>query len=133
MKRLTIAALAALFALPVAIADEHEEDERWMDDQDAQDCLRLISIDRTEVVDNRNILFFMHDGTVYNNHLPNDCPTLENEDAFMYRTSMNMLCDLDIITVLRDIGFGMGNGPSCGLGKFHPVSQEAAKAMLEGM
>jgi len=130
MKRFTTIALAALFALPLAVADEREADERWLDDQEAQDCLRLISVDRTEVVDNRNILFFMRDGTVYNNHLPNDCPSLATEDRFMYRTSMNMLCDLDTVTVLRDIGFGMGNGPSCGLGKFHPVSPEAAKGML---
>lgn len=47
----------------------------------------------------------------------------------MYRTSVGQLCDLDIITVLDDIGFGLTSGVSCGLGQFHPVTEAEARAI----
>ncbi|HSM31089.1 MAG TPA: hypothetical protein VK854_10345 [Woeseiaceae bacterium] len=39
------------------------------------------------------------------------------------------MCVLDVITVLDDIGFGVTSGISCGLGMFHPVSEEEVKAI----
>jgi hypothetical protein len=49
----------------------------------------------------------------------------------MYRTSLPQLCDLDIITVLDDAGFGFMPGASCGLGRFYPITKDEAKAMKE--
>ncbi|MDH3511808.1 MAG: hypothetical protein OER85_13220, partial [Gammaproteobacteria bacterium] len=43
--------------------------------------------------------------------------------------SLSQLCDLDIITVLNDYGFGFTPGPSCGLGRFYPITKEEAKAL----
>lgn len=43
---------------------------------DAEHCVSLRRIDRTEVVDDRNILFHMRGGNVYLNNLPHKCPGL---------------------------------------------------------
>jgi hypothetical protein len=102
-------------------------DER--DDQDAERCILLRNIVSTDVVDDSNILFYMRGNKVYLNQLSHRCPGLRAEKAFMYRTSLSELCDLDIITVLNDRGFGFTPGASCGLGRFYPMSKDEAKAM----
>jgi len=97
---------------------------------DAEQCVRLTAIDRTRVVDRRNILFYMKNGDIYRNQLPRECPGLAFEDTFMYRTSLNQLCNVDIITVLRNIGFGFQPGISCGLGMFEPIDELTAEELL---
>lgn len=96
---------------------------------DAEHCVNLSRIDRTEVVDDRTILFYMLGDDIYRNALPHRCPGLEWEESFMYRSSLNQLCNVDIITVLDDIGFGFRGGMSCGLGMFHPISEEEAELL----
>ncbi len=91
-------------------------------------CVSLARIKRTDVVDDQNILFYMNGRKVYLNKLPHKCHGLARADAFMYRTSMSQLCDLDIITVLNNIGFGFMRGPSCGLGTFS-IDKERAKEL----
>jgi len=81
-------------------------------------CLR---IDRTRVADENTILFHMRGGDVYRNDLETRCPNIESEQGFMYRTTLNQLCDSDVVTVLDDIGFGFMPGASCGLGNFRPI------------
>ncbi len=98
---------------------------------DSEHCVNLRRIDRTDVVDDRNILFYMKGGDVYVNRLPHSCPGLRWEKAFMYRTSLSQLCDVDIITTLDNMGFGFRPGMSCGLGMFHPISKETAKLLKE--
>lgn len=95
-------------------------------------CISLNRIDRTAVVDDRSILFYMRGGDVYLNRLPHRCPGLRWEEAFMYRTSIGRLCDLDIITVLNNIGFGYSPGASCGLGMFFPISEATASQLRGG-
>ena len=109
-----------------------EEDEKKPIDEllsDAEHCISLSRIDRTDVVDDSNILFYMKGGDVYLNRLPHRCPGLRWEKAFMYRTSLSQLCNVDIITVLDNMGFGFSPGVSCGLGPFYPISEETAKAL----
>lgn len=96
-----------------------------------EQCVSLIRIDRTEVIDDQNILFHMRGGDIYRNHLPHRCPGLGFHESFMYRTSLNQLCNVDIITVLNDIGFGFSPGPSCGLGLFYPVTEDDAEKLRE--
>jgi hypothetical protein len=78
-------------------------------------CIPIVSIDHTEVVDDRTILFHMRDKTVYRNVLPAKCPGLKFEDGFSYTTSIPELCStVEIIRVLR-------RGTSCGLGAFEKL------------
>ena len=122
-RALCAALLALVWCLPGTAGAEDKE-------SDAEQCLRLASIDHTEVVDDTTILFHMKNGDVYRNKLPYRCPGLRRERAFMYRTSLNQLCNVDIITVLSDIGFGFTPGASCGLGMFHPVRALTADELL---
>lgn len=96
---------------------------------DGEHCVSLMRIQRTDVLDDRSILFYMKGGQIYLNRLPHRCPGLRWERAFMYRTSLSKLCDLDIITVLDNLGFGYSPGVSCGLGMFFPISEGTAKAL----
>lgn len=93
-------------------------------------CLSLNSIKSTEIIDERHIVFHMRNGDTYYNQLPHRCGGLRRDDTIMYRPTMNRLCDLDFITVLNSGGFGFIQGPSCGLGKFHPTD-EAGVALLK--
>ncbi len=98
---------------------------------DGEHCISLNRIDHTRVVDDQSILFYMRGGDVYLNRLPHRCPGLRWEEAFMYRTSIGRLCDLDIITVLDNMGFGYSPGASCGLGMFYPISEVTAQELLQ--
>lgn len=114
--------LIGLSPLTVSLADEHI-------DEDAERCISIRQIDRTEVIDDHSILFYMRGGPVYRNQLPHRCPGLRREKTFMYRTSSSWLCDLDIATVLHDRGFGFTPGASCGLGRFQPITEEDVEAL----
>ena len=106
---------------------------------DAQDpvaraCLGLMQIRTSEVLDNQHILFTMNDGTLFPNNLPYACPGLRRDTAWLHRTSLNNVCDLDLITVLNHGGGGFMPGASCGLGRFEPVPRpqlESLRAQLK--
>ncbi len=83
-------------------------------------CVQLSNIRETRVRDDRTIDFYMRDGKVYRNVLPNSCPQLGFEERFSYATSLSQLCSVDIITVLYSSP--PYRGTSCGLGQFQPVT-----------
>lgn len=108
----------------LALAQDAPEDE-------AVHCLSLNRIRSSDVISDRYILFRMRDNTAYVNVLRHACPGLRRNKAIMYRTSVGQLCDLDIITVLEDIGFGLMPGASCGLGTFQPIDEEGIADLKE--
>ena len=122
---LTLVVAAALVSAPVPA--QRGDGARSDRADEPRDCINLREIDRTRVPDEDTILFFMRDGDVYRNDLPNRCPDLDFDERFMYRVSLNRLCDSDVITVIDDVGFGFMPGASCGLGKFRPISEEEAE------
>lgn len=86
-------------------------------------CLPIASIRSTKVVDDQTIQFLMRGRPDYINHLPNRCPGLGFYKSFGYATALNVVCDLDIITVIET----NRRGASCGLGKFvefDPAAEE---------
>jgi len=111
---------------------ENEAEQRPLDELvgENEKCVSLARIDRTRVVDERTILFYMRGGDIYLNRLPHRCIGLRRGKTFMYKTSLNRLCNVDIITVLDDIGFGFSRGASCGLGSFQPIREDVAKMLL---
>jgi hypothetical protein len=86
-------------------------------------CISLNRVDRTEVIDDRTLIFHMRNGTIYLNHLERECPGLRREERFMYSPTGNRLCDVDTITVLEQWGFGLTRGFTCGLAEFHPITE----------
>ncbi len=110
-----------------AIADEGDTTAT---EDTAELCVNIRRIKRTDVVDERNILFYMNGGKIYVNTLPRNCNGLRFNDGIMYETSLFELCNVDVITVLRRMG-GIGFSPfgSCGLGKFRPITREEVIAL----
>ena len=85
------------------------------------DCIQRNRIRETRVRDDRTIDFYMIGNKVYRNRLPQSCPQLGFEQSFGYKTALDQLCSVDIITVLRRTG-RLEPGASCGLGSFQPVT-----------
>ena len=106
-----------------------------VDAQDADDeqrrCIPRARIDRTEVIDDQTIAFYLKPDDIYINRLRRACSRLERAGRFSYRMSTSLLCANDLITVLEDSGIGLASGPTCGLGTFRPADEEFV-ALLKG-
>jgi hypothetical protein len=81
------------------------------------DCIDLVRIDRSEVIDDQTIRFHMKGGRIWENKLPFKCPQLGFEKSFSYATSISKLCSVDTIRVFIS-GAAGPNGATCGLGDF---------------
>jgi hypothetical protein len=121
LAKFAIGALPLLLA-PVAAFAQDDDDKPF--DRTPVDCVRVTLIDRTEAVDDQNILFHMRGDTVYRNHLPRRCPRLEHENRIAYKVYSGRLCDSDTVTVLEQGAFGLQQGFTCSLGDFVPLSPE---------
>lgn len=84
-------------------------------------CIMRSQIRNTRVRSDQVIDFEMRGGKVYRSVLPNSCPRLGFEEAFSYNTSINQLCNTEIIYVIQNFGGQIQRGAGCGLGRFVPV------------
>jgi hypothetical protein len=89
----------------------------------AVSCIHLSSIRESRVRSDSVIDFKTNGNKWFRNTLPNSCPSLGFEERFAYKTSLNQLCSVDIITVLQSPG--ISQGASCGLGQFQPIEAPA--------
>lgn len=126
-----IAASLAVALCLGAAADDARAQEDGERDMSAVQCVRVVDIDGIDIVSNQTLVFRMRGGDVYRNDLPHSCPGLRSNDTLMYRTSVGRLCNVDVITVLEDWGFGFSPGASCGLGMFHPITEEIADELKD--
>ena len=99
-------------------------------DRTPEKCLLSNRISRTEVVDDRTVLFYTRGGDVYQNILPGDCPGLKRNSRFTYEPFSNRLCDSDTVTVLVRFGRDLSRGSTCRLGEYHPLSEWEAEDLL---
>src|SRR6185312_15838786 len=83
-------------------------------------CLQSYLVDRTKVVDDNTIIFYMKNGSAWMNTLPHKCNGLKFANGFSYnQSSDNQICsNLEIIKVI-------GQGTTCGLGEFTPFTPPA--------
>ncbi len=125
--------LAAAFCLLILTPtiSAFAEDDGDVDEGGAR-CIDTRRISNTQIIDQQNILFHMRDRTIYHNELPRRCSGLRSGKTISYRTTLSRLCSNDFITLLDNFGVSMSRGPSCGLGKFRPVSKEEAEALRGG-
>lgn len=84
-------------------------------------CVNIRQIRSTRIIDDKTIDFEMAGGKIFRNSMEHSCPSLKSEDRFSYRTSLNQLCNVDIIYVLHDYGGRLQEGAGCGLGKFQQI------------
>lgn len=121
-----VAAGTALFALqPLANAQDEAPKRSRVPPAEVTgepvSCINLSQIRSSTVRDDRTIDFMMNGGKVYRNELPYQCSTLGFDRAFSYETSLTQLCNVDIITVVQNVGGNLNRGASCGLGMFTPI------------
>ncbi|HSG63869.1 MAG TPA: hypothetical protein VLD39_02670 [Gammaproteobacteria bacterium] len=98
-------------------------------DREPVDCIVASRIRQTKIIDNRTIVFYMTGGRAYVNELAINCPRLAREKRFSYDLRTSQLCSTDYITVLEYWGSTLREGPSCGLGQFHPITAEEAELL----
>ncbi|HET6630882.1 MAG TPA: DUF6491 family protein [Woeseiaceae bacterium] len=122
---------AGLTAAGISAAQEAGGEDTQSRDMNAKHCVRVQSIDQIDIVDSDTLVFRMRGDEVYRNELPYNCPGLQQGDTLMYRTTLGQVCDLDIVTVLEDWGFGFAPGASCGLGMFDPITEQIADELLQ--
>jgi hypothetical protein len=119
---LTCLAIAATLAGP-AIARKDKNAPVMTPAGKPQSCIQTSNIRETRVRDDQTIDFYMRGGRnkIYRNTLPYKCSGLGFEERFLYKSTTNQLCSVDVITVLHT-GGGV-QGPTCGLGDFQPVTE----------
>ena len=135
-KRLTMLAAVSLIMTGIAlptIAEEAEEEPGPSPFDillgESERCINMNRIERTDVIDDRTVAFYLRGGDIYVNRLPHRCPGLRSRQAFMYKNTTNTLCSIDTIRVLDSFGGTLRPGVGCGLGEFHPVSAATVKEM----
>jgi len=124
--------LGLLAGLTFPALAAYAQDEEPISDDNVTSCISVRSIRTTDIIDDRNILFYMRGDVVYHNILSRRCPGLAREDRFSYRTAASRLCDIDSINVLHSDARGMRPGTACGLGKFIKITREDAQALKDG-
>jgi hypothetical protein len=120
---LFVATFAALSLGATAGMSAKKEPETVRAVGEPVNCVSLTQIRSTKIIDDSTIDFRMTGGKTYRNSLPHSCPGLKSEDRFSYKTSLNRLCNVDIVRVLHDYGGRLQQGAGCGLGKFQPVEK----------
>jgi len=124
-RTLRLAVIVAGIATPTWLVAQNGEDGAF--DRTPQNCLILQTVDKTEVVDDQNIIFKLRNDKLFRNTLPRKCPNLQREGRFMYETTTGRLCAIDTITVLEQIGVNLSRGFTCRLGEFVPLSPAEAE------
>lgn len=132
MRTLIASFLFSLIAAGPGLAEEQEdEDTIYPDDESVPSvkCIRPKMIKATEVIDNRNILFYMRGDKIYRNVLPRRCRNLDRIGAFSYPSTYGRLCNVDRIRLLGSPGGGLSEGVQCRLGRFYPLTIEELEAV----
>jgi hypothetical protein len=89
-----------------------------------QSCLFLPQLREMRIRDDWTIDFISDSGRVWRNSLSDRCPGLRMNNAITYETSLNQLCNTDIVYEVETFGTGLHRGAACGLGQFVPVKLE---------
>ncbi len=117
------ALLSALLALlsPTAPTVAADEDA---DTSVAQNCIRHNQLRRTKVLGERNIVFVTRDGSIYNNELPRQCPSMRRNALLNYAVDGGNMCAGDSFQVLWQVGTNYMPAFVCQLGMFAPISED---------
>lgn len=120
--QVSAAVLAATLA--TAAAAQAGGEEAGAEPSEVRACLPHPTIDRTKILNDRNIVFMTRNGTIYNNELPKQCPTLRRNSLVNYPIANGRQCAGDRFQVLWETSPGRYQ-PSfvCQLGNFRPISE----------
>jgi hypothetical protein len=94
-------------------------------------CLTLSRVKNVDILDNKHLVFQTGVNDFYLNTLPYACNGLRLNDSFLYSTSINQICNVDVISVLNKTGPGYQTGASCGLGFFVAIDKDEIKMLRD--
>ena len=114
--------LAAALSAPNA-AQQGDGEELASTSGDPRSCLPHPTIDRTRILNDRNIVFVTRDDTIYNNELPKQCLTLRRNSLVNYGITNGRVCAGDRFQILWETRPGNYQPAAvCALGTFRPIS-----------
>lgn len=124
---LRAAAFAACLLPTAALAQQEAKPAAGTAGAEAEFCIPLSQIDRTEVVDSRTILVRMVGGQQDRKiTLVNRCPGLRF-NGFAHETSINRLCKTDPLRVIETNGVGA----TCVIEAITPITKAEADALAK--
>ena len=126
---LTLPLAACLLNMSVTTSSLADEDQTT--DREAENCINVRTLRRTDVIDDQHIIFYMSGKTTYLNIMPKLCRGLSRNRRFSYSTTGRSLCSFDAIRILHDSGGGLQQGRLCRLGQFLPITREDAAEIIE--
>lgn len=125
----------ALLAAALAGASAQNSDEAGDEPRELRACLSHPTIDRTKILNDRNIVFVTRNDTIFHNELPKQCPSLRRNSLVNYGIANGRVCAGDRFQVLWEASPGNYLPASlCVLGSFRPISAaelEDLQAMTE--
>jgi hypothetical protein len=114
--------MAAALAVPSA-AQQGDDAEPANAPAGPRSCLAQPTIDRTKILDGKNIVFVTRQDTIYNNELPKQCPSLKRGSLVNYGIANGRLCAGDSFQVLWETKPGTYMPAAlCRLGTFVPIT-----------
>jgi hypothetical protein len=122
--------LVAALTTPIA-AQQNDDAEATATSSAPRSCLPHPTIDRTKVLNDRNIVFVTRDDTIYHNELPKQCPSLKRNSLVNYGIANGRVCVGDRFQVLWETSPGNYLPASmCQLGSFRPISNTELDDLL---
>jgi hypothetical protein len=122
------ALLAAALTAPIGAQQGGAEDDPAVA---PRSCLPHPSIDRTKILNGRNIVFVTQDDTIYNNELPEACPSLKRNSLVNYGIANGRVCSGDKFQVLWETT-PRNYMPAflCELGTFVPITEAELEHLM---
>lgn len=90
-----------------------------------ENCIARSRISRTEILNERFVVFHLRGDEKYLVQFRHRCPGLRRNGTMRLETRSFRICSMDTVQGLYEIGIGRGTwGPSCMIPGFEPVTRE---------
>lgn len=98
----------------------------------AENCIARSRISRTEILNERFVVFHLRGDEKYLVQFRHRCPGLRRNGTMRLETRSFRVCSMDTIQGSYEMGIGRWNwGPSCMIPGFEPVTQEQVAIIKE--
>ena len=98
----------------------------------AERCIARSRISRTEILNERFVVFHLRGDEKYLVQFRHRCPGLRRHGTMRLETRSFRVCSMDTIQGLFEMGVGRGTwGPNCMIPSFEPVTEEQVAIIKE--
>jgi len=134
--------LIALALLPLSLVgsgpayagqeQEQAQEQQPTASEDTRNCLNTRRIRRVRALDEKNVLFYFSNKTIFLNILRQGCAELRQFGQISYRTTTGSLCEGDSLAVPSNDAWGTLRAlPNCKLGTFRKLSSEEVQVVRD--